>query len=66
MTDPGRWIYGGLIGVAVVVIRLVNPAHPDGVLLAVLLGNLCAPLIDHFMVRIHMRRHAYRRSGSGA
>ncbi|NIP47377.1 MAG: NADH:ubiquinone reductase (Na(+)-transporting) subunit B [Gammaproteobacteria bacterium] len=66
MTDPGRWIYGVLIGVAVVVIRLVNPAHPDGVLLAVLLGNLCAPLIDHFTIRLHARKHAYRRSGSGA
>lgn len=66
MTDPGRWLYGSLIGIAVVVIRLVNPAHPDGVLLAVLLGNLCAPLIDHFTIRLHVRRRAYRRSDSGA
>ena len=66
MTDPGRWIYGALIGAAVVLVRLANPAHPDGVLLAILLGNISAPLIDHAMVRVAVRRRANRKVRAGA
>lgn len=61
MTDAGRWVYGILIGAAVVIIRVANPAHPDGVLLAILLGNISAPLIDHAVIRVHVRRRAQRR-----
>ncbi len=60
MTDAGRWVYGLLIGAAVVLIRLANPAHPDGVLLAILLGNISAPLIDHAVVRIQVRGRTKR------
>ncbi len=56
MTDAGRWVYGMLIGAAVVLIRLANPAHPDGVLLAILLGNVAAPLIDYAVVWAQVRR----------
>jgi Na+-transporting NADH:ubiquinone oxidoreductase subunit B len=54
-TNPGRWVYGALIGVLVAVIRVANPAHREGVLLAVLLGNVTAPLIDQLVARVMMR-----------
>ncbi|MDR1278491.1 MAG: NADH:ubiquinone reductase (Na(+)-transporting) subunit B, partial [Treponema sp.] len=50
MTNTGKWIYGALIGVMVILIRVVNPAFPEGMMLAILFGNLCAPLVDHFVV----------------
>lgn len=62
MTNTGRWIYGLFIGAMIVVIRVANPTHPDGVMFAILLGNIFAPLIDHFVVRANIRRRA-RRSG---
>ena len=49
-TDAGRWIYGGLIGVTVVLIRVVNPAFPEGMMLAILFANLFSPVIDHVVV----------------
>ena len=49
-TNAGRWIYGGLIGVTVVLIRVVNPAFPEGMMLAILFANLFAPVIDHVVV----------------
>ena len=48
-TNEGRWIYGIVIGVTVVLIRVVNPAFPEGMMLAILFANLFAPLIDHFV-----------------
>jgi Na+-transporting NADH:ubiquinone oxidoreductase subunit B len=67
-TDPvssantfyGRIIYGGLIGVLVVLIRVVNPAYPEGMMLAILFMNVFAPLIDYFVVRRTTRRRASR------
>ncbi|MEZ4289947.1 MAG: RnfABCDGE type electron transport complex subunit D [Myxococcota bacterium] len=56
ITPPGRFAYGLLIGVLVVVIRVANPAHRDGVMLAILLGNVAAPLLDHVAARLWMRR----------
>ena len=55
-TNPGRLIYGALIGSLVVVIRLANPAHREGVMLAILLGNVAAPLIDQVVGRLQMKR----------
>lgn len=55
-TNPGRLLYGALIGFLVVVIRLANPAHREGVMLAILLGNVAAPLIDQVVGRIQMAR----------
>ena len=48
-TNLGRWYYGILIGIMVVLIRVVNPAYPEGMMLAILFANLFAPLIDHFV-----------------
>lgn len=63
MTDVGKWIFGILIGVMVVLIRVVNPAFPEGMMLAILFGNLCAPLIDHFVVQANIRRRERRLAG---
>jgi len=60
MTNTGKWIFGILIGVMIVLIRVVNPAFPEGVMLAILLGNLCAPLIDHFVVLANIKRRMAR------
>jgi len=60
MTNAGRWIFGALVGVMTVLIRVVNPAFPEGVMLAILFGNLTAPLIDHFVVRANVRRRMKR------
>lgn len=51
----GKWIYGILIGVVTILIRLINPAYPEGVMLAILFGNVFAPLIDHYVVRNYRR-----------
>ena len=60
MTNSGRWIYGILIGVMCALIRVVNPAFPEGMMLAVLFGNLFAPLIDHFVVQSNIKRRLAR------
>ena len=49
-TNTGRWIYGALIGVTVILIRVINPAFPEGMMLAILFANLFAPVIDHMVV----------------
>ena len=60
MTDPGRWAYGILIGVMCVLIRVVNPAFPEGMMLAILFANLFAPLFDNFAVSANIKRRAAR------
>ena len=60
MTDVGRLLYGILIGVMCVLIRVVNPAFPEGMMLAILFGNLFAPLIDHFVVQANVKRRLAR------
>ena len=60
MTDTGKWAYGILIGVMTVLIRVVNPAYPEGIMLAILFSNLFAPLMDHFVVRANIRRRLAR------
>jgi len=60
MTNTGKWVFGILIGVMVVLIRVVNPAFPEGMMLAILFGNLCAPLIDHFVVQANIKRRLAR------
>jgi Na+-transporting NADH:ubiquinone oxidoreductase subunit B len=59
-TETGKWIYGFLIGVFSIIIRVFNPAYPEGVMLAILLMNTFAPLIDHFVVQSHIRRRMKR------
>jgi Na+-transporting NADH:ubiquinone oxidoreductase subunit B len=60
MTDKGRWIYGMLIGFMTILIRVVNPAFPEGIMLAILFGNIFAPLIDYFVVRANVQRRLKR------
>lgn len=55
-TDKGKWIYGFLIGAITVIIRVANPAYPEGVMLAILFMNVMAPLIDHFVVESHIKQ----------
>lgn len=60
MTNTGKWVFGALIGLMVVLIRVVNPAFPEGMMLAILFANLCAPLIDHFVVQANIKRRIAR------
>ena len=70
-TDPvsapsairGHWAYGFLIGFLCVLIRVVNPAYPEGMMLAILFMNLFAPLIDYFAIRANLRRRKARYAG---
>jgi len=55
-TDFGKWIYGFLIGFMVILIRTFNPAYPEGMMLAILLGNVFSPLIDHFVIQANIKR----------
>ncbi|MFT7267359.1 MAG: Na+-transporting NADH:ubiquinone oxidoreductase subunit B [Porticoccus sp.] len=60
MTDTGKIWYGLLIGVMVILIRVVNPAYPEGMMLAILFANLFSPLIDHFVVEANIKRRMAR------
>ena len=59
-TDKGRWIYGLSIGVLVVLVRVINPAYPEGMMLAILLMNVMAPLIDHYVIASNVKRRRAR------
>ncbi|MGK7395592.1 MAG: NADH:ubiquinone reductase (Na(+)-transporting) subunit B [Candidatus Cyclobacteriaceae bacterium M3_2C_046] len=59
-TEKGKWIYGVLIGVLTVIIRVVNPAYPEGIMLAILLMNVFAPLIDYYIVEANKKRRLQR------
>ena len=59
-TELGKWIYGILIGVFTVIIRVTNPAYPEGIMLAVLFMNVVAPLIDHYVVKANKTRRLQR------
>lgn len=67
-TDPvsspvmpaARWLYGIFCGFVTMVIRVINPAYPEGVMLAILMGNVFAPLFDYYIVRSYMKRSASR------
>jgi Na+-transporting NADH:ubiquinone oxidoreductase subunit B len=61
-TIRGKWIYGFLIGVMTVVIRVFNPAYPEGMMLAILLLNVFAPLIDHYVLQGNIKRRLKRLS----
>ena len=60
MTNKGRFWYGVLIGLMTIMIRVVNPAFPEGIMLAILFGNLFAPLIDHFVAQANIKRRLAR------
>lgn len=59
-TNRGKWIYGILIGVMAVLIRVLNPAYPEGMMLAILLMNVFAPLIDHYVVEANIKKRKKR------
>ncbi len=59
-TDKGKWIYGFLIGILAILIRVINPAFPEGMMLAILLMNTFAPLIDHYVVNANIKKRMKR------
>lgn len=59
-TERGKWIYGILIGAMTVIIRVWNPAYPEGIMLAILLMNVFAPLIDYFVLNANKKRRLSR------
>ena len=59
-TETGKWFYGVLIGIMTVLIRVFNPAYPEGIMLAILLMNVFAPLIDYFVVNANKKRRLKR------
>ena len=63
-TNKGRWIYGIGIGVMVVLVRVVNPAYPEGMMLAILFMNMFAPFIDHFFVQANIKRRLARNAAA--
>jgi Na+-transporting NADH:ubiquinone oxidoreductase subunit B len=60
MTNTGKWIFGALIGFMVITIRVVNPAFPEGMMLAILFANMFAPTIDYFVVQSNIKRRLAR------
>ncbi len=59
-TPTGQWFYGILIGFLTILIRIANPAYPEGVMLAILMGNVFAPLFDYFVIRANVKRRMLR------
>jgi len=59
-TNTGRWYYGLLIGFMVVIIRCINPAYPEGMMLGILFANAFAPLIDYYVVESHIQKRKRR------
>lgn len=59
-TNRGKYIYGFLIGVFAIVIRVFNPAYPEGMMLAILLMNIFAPLVDHYVIQANIKRRFKR------
>ena len=60
MTNTGKWIYGILIGFLTILIRVINPAFPEGIMLAILFGNTMAPLIDYYVIQANIKRRGIR------
>ena len=59
-TNQGRWVYGILFGILTVIVRAINPAYPEGTMLAILLLNAFAPLIDWFVIQSNIKRRVAR------
>ena len=59
-TPVGQWMYGILIGFLTILIRVANPAYPEGVMLAILMGNVFAPLFDYVVIRANVKRRKLR------
>ncbi|HCN07066.1 MAG TPA: NADH:ubiquinone reductase (Na(+)-transporting) subunit B [Lentisphaeria bacterium] len=65
-TAIGKWIYGFLVGFLAILIRTINPAYPEGMMLAILFMNAFAPLIDYFVIAAHMKKRMRRSKESQA
>lgn len=59
-TNTGKYIYGFMIGALAIIIRVMNPGYPEGMMLAILFGNMMAPLIDHYVVEANVSRRMKR------
>ena len=59
-TSSGKWVYGFIIGFLAILIRVANPAYPEGMMLAILIGNVCAPLIDHVVIQSNIKKRLKR------
>ena len=59
-TNTGKYFYGFLIGFLAIMIRVVNPAYPEGMMLAILFMNVMAPLIDHYVIQANIKRRLKR------
>ena len=59
-TNIGKMIYGFLCGALTIIIRIINPAYPEGVMVAILFMNVMAPLIDHYVVQVNINRRLKR------
>ena len=59
-TNRGKYIYGFLIGVFAILIRVFNPAYPEGMMLAILLMNIFAPLVDHYVIQANIKKRLKR------
>ena len=59
-TDTGKWIYGFLIGFFAIMVRVFNGAYPEGMMMAILLMNVFAPYIDHYVVQANVKRRLKR------
>jgi len=59
-TPTGKYIYGFLIGMLGIMIRVFNPAYPEGIMLAILFMNVMAPLIDHYVIQANIKRRKKR------
>lgn len=59
-TNMGKWIYGFLVGLLAILIRVINPAYPEGMMLSILFMNVMAPLIDHYVVQANIKRRLKR------
>jgi Na+-transporting NADH:ubiquinone oxidoreductase subunit B len=59
-TETGKYIYGFLIGAMAVIVRVMNPGYPEGMMLAILFGNMVAPLIDYCVVQRNINKRAQR------
>ena len=60
LTQLGKWIYGALAGVLTILVRVVNPAYPEGVMLTILLGNVFSPLFDYPVIQANIRQRRLR------
>jgi len=59
-TNKGKWIVGFLIGILAILIRVFNPAYPEGMMMAILLMNVFAPLVDHYIIQSNIARRLKR------